>query len=421
MKKYKLITNDYQIINGYKVYRIIALTDIYVHKKDEYIKIKKNTLGGFLMSENNLSHEGGCWIHNNSIVMHDAVISGETQVDGFSIIGRGVSITDGIIINTSIHNNCILGGNLRIENSSLSNGVFLHTDKQIINCEIHQSKIIIDHINLTLFKRYIRFLAENIKNGLISLAVAKRGITDCYVKILNSKENKNLLKYSSFIYKNAAELNYSCYIGGLLIQEHVCFKNDLHNDFESFLALTTLNIEELIHINPLSGYSVVDSLVVHFLKDPDSFRGIKLRIWHERLSMLFPEIYSESNLYISSNIFLDYLMKSFLNKKNKTSRLNINLTENDKRLIQMNDFSPFFSRMPSFITLNKNWMNSVSILLSNKEITDDMFIFKTHNRKIIDKREEFNLFMEPYLIEEGEPTYLFIGHNSTGQKKSSLG
>ena len=70
-KKYSL-TNESKIVNKRIVYRIIAEKDFY--------NIKKGTLGGFVESEYNLSHEGNCWIHNDAIVCDNAKVYGNAKI-----------------------------------------------------------------------------------------------------------------------------------------------------------------------------------------------------------------------------------------------------------------------------------------------------------------------------------------------------
>ena len=57
MKKYEL-TNETKIVDGVTLYRIKALRD--------FGNVKKGDLGGFVEKEDNLSHDGNCWIYNNA-------------------------------------------------------------------------------------------------------------------------------------------------------------------------------------------------------------------------------------------------------------------------------------------------------------------------------------------------------------------
>lgn len=63
-KKFELVKEDTITVDGFKLYRIRALKDFFV--------IKEGELGGYVEAENNLSHEGYCWIYDNAKVYDGA-------------------------------------------------------------------------------------------------------------------------------------------------------------------------------------------------------------------------------------------------------------------------------------------------------------------------------------------------------------
>ena len=69
MKKYELLEK-----NEEGLHRIRALRD--------FGFVKKGDRGGFIESENNLSHEGDCWIYDNARVYGDAFVFGNARVYG---------------------------------------------------------------------------------------------------------------------------------------------------------------------------------------------------------------------------------------------------------------------------------------------------------------------------------------------------
>lgn len=71
--------------NKVKVYRIKALKD--------FGNVKKGDLGGFVESEDNLSHFGKCWIDNNAIVCDGAWVSENAKVCGNAFIYDDAEIT----------------------------------------------------------------------------------------------------------------------------------------------------------------------------------------------------------------------------------------------------------------------------------------------------------------------------------------
>lgn len=60
-KKYELLAEKAIEVNGHKLYRIRALTDI-------GINVKTGDEGGYIGDENNLSHGGDAWVCDNARV-----------------------------------------------------------------------------------------------------------------------------------------------------------------------------------------------------------------------------------------------------------------------------------------------------------------------------------------------------------------
>ena len=65
-KKYKL-TDETISLNGATLYRIEALKD--------FGEIKKGDKGGFIESEDNLSHEGNAWVYDDACVYDNALVT----------------------------------------------------------------------------------------------------------------------------------------------------------------------------------------------------------------------------------------------------------------------------------------------------------------------------------------------------------
>ena len=75
-KKYELVPDRQIIVAGTTLYRIRALKD--------FGNVKAGDLGGFIRSEDNLSHLGDCWVADEAQVYDQAVISDDAQ-----LLGRG--------------------------------------------------------------------------------------------------------------------------------------------------------------------------------------------------------------------------------------------------------------------------------------------------------------------------------------------
>lgn len=66
MQKYKIIESTAIEYEGHKLYRIEALRD--------FANVKKGDRGGYVETQDNLSHDGNCWIYN------DAKVYGQAKV-----------------------------------------------------------------------------------------------------------------------------------------------------------------------------------------------------------------------------------------------------------------------------------------------------------------------------------------------------
>ena len=76
-KKYKL-TDETIEVEGKILYRIEALKD--------FCEIKKGDKGGFIESENNLSHEGNAWVYDDACVYDNACVSDNACVCGSACV-----------------------------------------------------------------------------------------------------------------------------------------------------------------------------------------------------------------------------------------------------------------------------------------------------------------------------------------------
>lgn len=120
-KKYELLQNYYIEHAGRTLYRIKALRD--------FGNVKTGDIGGYVQSEDNLSHEGDCWvydnakvfnsakIHNNAIIFENAQVYDEAEVFGNARIHGDAKIYDnaGIFDNATIFENAIVCNNARVK------------------------------------------------------------------------------------------------------------------------------------------------------------------------------------------------------------------------------------------------------------------------------------------------------------------
>lgn len=76
-KKYKL-TDETIEVEGKALYRIEALKD--------FCEIKKGDKGGFIESEDNLSHEGNAWVYDDACVYDNALVTDDACVYGTACV-----------------------------------------------------------------------------------------------------------------------------------------------------------------------------------------------------------------------------------------------------------------------------------------------------------------------------------------------
>lgn len=160
-RKYEL-TNESIEFEGHTLHRIKALGDS--------SGFTKGTLGGWIESEDNLSHAGKCWIHDeskvfgnarirksaqivsNSVICGDAVISGVASVSENSRVSGDAYICGNAFIfgSSVIFGNPIIGNHSHIYNSIVGCEFI---DYEGLSIEVDDGKILnsSDYISFTGF------------------------------------------------------------------------------------------------------------------------------------------------------------------------------------------------------------------------------------------------------------------------------
>ncbi|WP_375620598.1 hypothetical protein [Bartonella sp. TS25HLJMH] len=79
-KKYEL-TDETTEVDGKTLHRIRALRD--------FGNVEKGDLGGFIENEDNLSHEGDCWVGDDALVYEGARVYDDAQIsDNAKVFGN---------------------------------------------------------------------------------------------------------------------------------------------------------------------------------------------------------------------------------------------------------------------------------------------------------------------------------------------
>ena len=99
-KKYRLTEENIEFL-GRTLHRIEALKDFTTSDGETVYKGEK---GGWIESENNLSHDGNAWVYGNALVYDGAQVYGGAQVyDGAQVYG-----------NARVCGNALVCGNARV-------------------------------------------------------------------------------------------------------------------------------------------------------------------------------------------------------------------------------------------------------------------------------------------------------------------
>lgn len=113
-KKYRLLENDTKVVGGKTLYRIEALRD--------FADVQKGDKGGYVESEENLSHEGNCWVYDNAWVYGYARVYGNAQVYGNARVYGGAQVYGDACVfdnaqvygNARVYDNAWVAGNAQV-------------------------------------------------------------------------------------------------------------------------------------------------------------------------------------------------------------------------------------------------------------------------------------------------------------------
>ena len=149
-KKYKLIKSD---IKG--LYRVKALRN--------FGDVKKGDIGGYVQSEDNLSHEGYCWVHDNAKIYDDARIYGNSEIWDYAVIQDNARIYG----NSQISDCAVIDGNSRIYgDSEIWNYAIIRDNALIYGDSVISGNAFIEGDAEIKTGRHIGYIEEKFKNVL---------------------------------------------------------------------------------------------------------------------------------------------------------------------------------------------------------------------------------------------------------------
>lgn len=184
MRKYELTENSLEC--GGRILRQIKAVKSFYTASGEIVRW--GDLGGFIESEENLSHEGGCWVASNANVFDDARVEDDAVICASSVC-HGSGVIRGYAL---VSDHCDIGGECLISDHAKVSFSKVIEDARICRCsEIQQEcviggySIIIGHTRLYRCK----CLGENMLNG--SSYCARTFLTDTtlrgYCRVYDSR------------------------------------------------------------------------------------------------------------------------------------------------------------------------------------------------------------------------------------------
>ena len=120
-KKYEL-TEETLAVGGHVLHRINALRD--------FGNVKKGDIGGWIESEDNLSHGGDCWVFNNARVYGEAEVYGNAEVCGNAKVYGNAEVYGNakvygnaeVLDNAKVYGNAIVYGNAKVLGNAIVYG-----------------------------------------------------------------------------------------------------------------------------------------------------------------------------------------------------------------------------------------------------------------------------------------------------------
>ena len=125
-RKYKL-TDDTIMVDGHILHRIEAVRD--------FSDVKSGDKGGYLESEDNLSHEGNCWVYDDSKVYNNSRICGHVQILGLSVVSG-----NGCLSGNDIYDSCVVRDYNKDSKSSV-----IRVKSKDLNCSVINNNDALDN------------------------------------------------------------------------------------------------------------------------------------------------------------------------------------------------------------------------------------------------------------------------------------
>nr|DAS66495.1 MAG TPA: Putative transferase, nesg, ydcK, Structural Genomics.38A [Bacteriophage sp.] len=171
-KKYKILKDQAITMDGSTIYRIKALKN--------FGDVEAGDMGGFVEKEENLSHDGPCWIYDDAMVYHNAKVRDNAIVRGYAHVYNESQVLHNAIIegHSRVHGHGIVFGNARIKDNGgvfdhgIVNGFAIVQDNAVVRdcARVYGETIIKDHATVA---GYMMVSQGTISNSAILFGVGE--------------------------------------------------------------------------------------------------------------------------------------------------------------------------------------------------------------------------------------------------------
>ena len=241
VKKYEL--TDETIHDG-KLHRIKALKD--------FGNVKAGDLGGFVESEDNLSHEGDCWIYNDAIVkdkakvLDNAITKGRAQVLDNVIVFDNATVSDNAIVsdNSKVYDHSMVSGNARINGTSEIYGhAVVNVNANVTDTNIYDNAIVTCNADVTNANIYN--YAGVISGVIIGSTINGIAIIDADI---NFKDNAYISSINDYI---------NITMNGITVTFYLSKDKDIYLTF----GISEYKLDDLKYVRGLSCNTAFPSMV----------------------------------------------------------------------------------------------------------------------------------------------------------------
>ncbi|WP_375609542.1 MULTISPECIES: hypothetical protein [unclassified Bartonella] len=115
MQKKFALTNETRVINNHTLYRIKALKD--------FADVKAGTLGGFIEKEDNLSHDGNCWVYDEALVFKNGHVYENARVFGNAVTCGHIYGHARVYDNARVYENARIANNVHVYENANIHGI----------------------------------------------------------------------------------------------------------------------------------------------------------------------------------------------------------------------------------------------------------------------------------------------------------